>query len=81
MEAKTGEADDSLSLNHLVWHQLLDQKTSKPFSLRSESFFGVYVACGKTLTLWSLLFLFTITTKKTQIQRAPRDIMIELIAV
>lgn len=33
MEAKTGQADDSLSLNHLVWHQLLDQKTSKSFSL------------------------------------------------
>lgn len=51
MEAKTGEADDSLSLNHLVWHQLLDQKVSKPFSLRSETFLGVYVAHGKSLTL------------------------------
>lgn len=64
MQAKTGETDDSLSLNHLVWHQLLDQKTSKSFSLYIGVISQSIQLVGKSLSLWSPLSLFTFAVGK-----------------
>lgn len=58
MQAKTGEADDSLSLNHLVWHQLLDQKNIKIIFSEHQSHFSECMQLMENLSLCGVFSLF-----------------------
>lgn len=79
MQAKTGEAADSFGLNHLVWHQLLDPKASKSFSLSIRVISQSVCSSGKiSLSMGSSSSSFTFAKDKTPMQRASRKMMLVL---